>query len=281
MLRAKFRYILSGLWLLCAVVIGGLSLAPAVLAVGAIAQSYQPDTTDIGVGTLVSLVSSGSNKVTPANSTSNSSLLVGVAASKPLVELATGSPSSVQVVVEGSTQALVSDINGAVHSGDKITASPVSGVGMKAIDAAEVVGTAQADLDSVTTVNRTVVNKDGEETTIKVGLLPVAVNVTYYSTANTSFAASLVPPILQAAANAVAGKQVSPMKVLLGTLVIVLGFITVVVMVYVAIRNGVVSIGRNPLAEQSLRKGLLQVLAAAIGVLVVTAGLAYAIILIN
>lgn len=262
---------------------GALVQPVAVLAAsnGAISQNYQTNTTGVTAGELFSLSSAGSSVVEPANSTTNVSRLIGVAADKPLLELSGKGTSSVQVVVGGTSSALVSDINGSVKVGDKITASPVSGVGMKAINSTEVVGIAQADLDSVQTVTRSVAGKDGKQVNIKIGQLPVAVVVEYYSvTAASGTASSFVPPFMQSLANQLTGKQVSPLRVLFGMVLLLMGFAAVTFMLYVAIRSGIISIGRNPLAEGALRKGLVDVIIAALGVLTITAVVVYGLLLI-
>ncbi|SRR6266511_3003929 len=253
-----------------------LAVPASCLAAGAISQGYKTTSTNVSKGALLSLVSSGSTSVEPANSTTNVSNLVGIAADKPLIELSGGGENSTQVVVGGSTEALVSDVNGTVKAGDKITASPISGVGMKAMEATEIVGTARANLDSIATVEQTITGKDGQKQTIKVGLLPIAVNVNYYSAAATQGTfASFVPPFLQSIANTVAGRQVSPVRVLLGATALLLGFVAVIVILYTSIRNGLISLGRNPLAQGALRKGLFDVIIAAVGLLIVTTVLVY------
>lgn len=267
--------------LLCSIV--ALSVSAPVLAAstGAISQDYVTTTTGITAGELLSLSSAGSSTVEPANSTTNVSRLIGVAADKPLLELSGKGNSSVQVVVGGTSSALVSDINGTVKIGDKITASPVSGVGMKAINSTEVVGIAQADLDSVPTTTRSVAGTNGKNVSIKIGMLPIAVVVEYYSvTAAAGTASSFVPPFLQSIANQLTGKQVSPLRVLFGAVLLIMGFAAVTFMLYVAIRSGIISIGRNPLAERALRKGLVDVIIAALGVLTVTAVIVYGLLLI-
>src|SRR6266446_1988611 len=82
-------------------------LTPAVVLAapsGAISQSYATTTTNITQGTLLSLVSTSSSSVEPADNTSTARL-TGIAASKPLVELSSNSSNknSIQVVVSGST----------------------------------------------------------------------------------------------------------------------------------------------------------------------------------
>jgi hypothetical protein len=261
----------SGFLLLC--------VPTLVNATGAISQGYKTKSTEVTKGALLSLVSSGSTEVEPANS-GNVNSLVGIAADKPLVELST-SGQNTQVVVNGSTEALVSNINGDIKAGDKITASPVSGIGMKALEATEIVGSAQAGLDSVTTVSRTITDKDGKSETIKVGLLPIAINITHYSVpASQGTIASFVPPFLQSVANTIAGRQVTPIRVLLGATALLLGFIAIIVILSTAIRNGLISLGRNPLAQGALRKGLVDVIIAAIGLLVVTTVVVYVVLVV-
>lgn len=262
-------------------IFAALLLSPVVAnaASGAIAQSYQTSSTNIGPGSLVSLVSAGSDNVEPAFS-SNASNLVGIAAEKPALELSKGNSSSVQVVTSGSTTALVSDANGSVMAGDKITASPISGVGMKATTSAEIVGTAQKNLNDVKTVNETVTGSNGKPTTIQVGLLPIAVTVVYYANeAPGGTVSSFVPPFLQTLANTITGKAVSPVRVLVGILLLLLGFATVSMVLYIGIHSHIISIGRNPLAQAALRRGLIDVLIVGLGIVVVCVVIVYALLL--
>lgn len=268
------------LWL-CAVALLACTVhyVPTAVASGAISQSYQTVSSDISAGALLSL-SRSNPKVVELASSENAAQLVGVATKKPLLALSGNGQGSVQTTIGGTTEVLVGTVNGEVRSGDKITASPVAGIGMKATEAGEVIGVAQADLVSVSTTRKVVKNQDGSDATITVGLLPVAVNVAYYSASTSSeVAASFVPPFLQNLANGIAGKQVSPLRVLLGTITLLLGFITAMVILYAAIRNSVISLGRNPLAEKTLRKELVGVIATAVAVLVLTGAVIYIILL--
>jgi hypothetical protein len=229
---------------------------------------------------LLSRVANDPKKVEPANSTSNGGNLVGVAADEPLLALSSGGARDAQVVTGGTTEVLVSDLAGDVKSGDKITASPLSGIGVKAVMSGEVVGTAQSDLGKAKTVKRQVTDRDGKQRDVKVGLLPVAVNVTYYSSGTTTDKlADFVPDALQTAANAVAGRPVAPVKVILSSLSLMIGFIIVTVILYSAVRSGVISIGRNPLAYSKLRRGIIDVIIGAIAILILSGVVAYALLI--
>src|SRR2546430_1246947 len=97
-----------------------------------IAQGFQADTIngDIVPGALVSIKPGTSHTVELATP-DTSDQLVGVVDKNPLVSIS-GDNQEAQVVLSGTTSVLVSDINGAIHSGDKITPSPIAGVGMLA-----------------------------------------------------------------------------------------------------------------------------------------------------
>lgn len=263
--------------LFCLISISLIPTTKGWAASSAISQSYQTNDTNIAQGALVSLASSKSGLVVPASSTTTATL-VGIAASSSLVELSTGKQDSVQVIVGGTTNALVSDANGSIKVGDKITTSPVDGIGMRATSATEIVGTAQANLTSVNTVTESLTGIDGKKIAVKVGLLPVTVNVSYYSATSQGVISSFLPPFLQSIANAVTGQQVSPLRVLLGASALLIGFMTIGTMLYIAIRSEIISIGRNPLAEKALRKGLVSVIFAALGVLIITIAITYGIL---
>lgn len=262
--------------------LAGTLIAPVGLASAeAISHSYATSSDNISKGALLSLVASGSSKVEPADSATNGGNLVGVAADEPLLSLSSGNERSTQVVIEGTTEVLVSDLNGDIRAGDKVTASPLSGIGMKVGDAAEIVGTAQADLSKVKTVVRRVTGQDGRPRDVKVGRLPVAVNVTYYSSGRDDTGLSaFVPSFLQSLANTVAGEPVPPHKVLISFVTLFLGFAIVIVMLQAAIRGGVISIGRNPLAYGKLRRGMIDIIIASIAILVLSAVAAYGLLVI-
>lgn len=227
-----------------------------------IAQNFR--TTDLGI-TPAALV--GTKKDNP-NTIELSSLgkaanLVGVVANKPLVELS-GSGSGAQVVTSGTTATLVSDLNGDVSTGDKITVSPIEGVGMKATESTTIIGTAQGDLESAATEVRTITDSGGKQRAVKIGVLAVQIDIAYYSVPTKTSA--FVPGFLQELANSIAGQAVSPVRVLLAGLIVLLLFISITALLYSAVRSSIISIGRNPLSERAVRKSLMQV---SLGVLLV------------
>lgn len=267
----KYRYLAPAL----ATIIVGLLLPCSASALTAISQGFTTDETNLPPGSVVSLELSQKNKVRPATSDLAPQLL-GVAATQPLVELGSDA-KKVQVVVSGEASVLVSDINGAVKAGDKITASPISGVGMKAVEATQIVGTAQSDLTASKTTSRTVTDKSGEQKDIHIGVVSVQVNVSYFSGAQNALS-SVVPGFLVDVGSSIAGKDVSPLRILFGFSFLLLGLLIAGVVLYAAVRSGIISLGRNPLAHHTLRRGLLDVLFSTIGLVIVTAIVFYLIL---
>jgi hypothetical protein len=243
-------------------------------AAGAISQGFQTDETTLTPGTLLSF--GPKQGFVEAATTNNAVNLAGIASTESLVELS-AKGKNVQVVVNGLTQALVSNANGAIEAGDKITASPFAGIGMKATDPTEIVGIAQASLSSEKTIQESVTEKNGEKEMISVGAIPLEVNVAYFSS-NQNGSSIFVPPFLQSIADAVSGSEVSPLRVLASALTLILGFATVVIILYISIRASITAIGRNPLANTAVRKGLVDVLVMAAGILVVTLVTMYVIV---
>ena len=268
--------------ILLTIVLAGLSfcsLAEPVVAMasGAISQSYSANS-NIAPGTVLSLAPTGNSLVQPAANVGQGVPLVGVAVSQPVLELSGGGTGTIQVAVGGVAPALVSDINGPVQAGDHLAASPIAGVGMKASGAGQVVGVAQADLGSVPTTSQNFTDRSGKSHSVKIGLVPVAVGVEYYTGGGSGAVSAFVPQFLQDMADAIAGKPVSPARVLVAFAVLILGTFIVLFMLNSAIRNGIISIGRNPLAGAALRKGLLDVVLTAFGILLVSGVLTYVIL---
>lgn len=244
-----------------------LLLAPATtsaeLQAAAIAQTFETDESLVVEGSLMSLQQGRPGQVELA-STDNVNSLVGVAGNDPLIQLGSGNGNSVQVITSGVTVALVSDMSGDIKTGDKITASPILGVGAKVAGSAMIIGTAQADLSSVTTTQHSITDIDGASHTVRVGLIPVQVDVSFHSEAGGQ---TFIPAFLQEFADSAAGKQVSPVRVLIAILVLILAFVSVAVLLYAAVRSSIISIGRNPLSEGLVRKGLFQTSLGALGII--------------
>lgn len=232
----------------------------------AISQGYLVSE-DVIPGAIVSFADVSKSGGVKLADRDNADRMLGVVSRKPLVELS-GNAKQTQVVISGTTLVLVSTINGEVKYGDKIAASPISGIGMKATSSGSIVGTASQDFSSATEVNeRTVRDLKGAQSIVKVGLLPMQVNVSYYRAPEDD--QTVLPSFLQQFVNAVAGRPVGLIRSLLALLLLVSGFGGVAILLYSSVRSSIISIGRNPLSAPAVHRSLFEVGAMGIGVLMV------------
>ncbi|MGK2896152.1 MAG: hypothetical protein ACSLEY_00920 [Candidatus Saccharimonadales bacterium] len=237
--------------------------APFVSATPAISQGYNARE-DLPRGTLVS-VEEDSTEVGKAR-LDTSKQLVGIVGRDTLVELS-NSAGQVQVISSGVADVMVSDINGGIEVGDKITVSPIAGVGMKAESSGYIVGTAQMTFkDAVDIKEVEITTKSGTKENVKIGLVRVQIGVGYYEHIDAN--KSILPTFIIEIAKLVSGRnEVSPIRVFVALIVLIVGVLVVAVLVYSSVGSSIISIGRNPLAAGAVHKSLLEVILLAIGVL--------------
>ena len=214
---------------------------------------------EIVAGALVSL-KEGTQSVELAT-TETADQLMGVVDQSPLL-LISEATQEAQVVLSGTTNLLVSDINGAVKAGDRITASPVAGVGMRATSSSRVIGIVQSDFDTRTAQAQDVVDSRGGKHVIHIGRVAVQVALANYQAPGSDF----LPPFIQDIANNIAGRQVSIVRVLISTMIVIISFVGMAVFIFSSARSAMISIGRNPLASAHIRRSLYQVGAITISV---------------
>lgn len=236
-----------------------------------ISQGFATESTDLQSGSLVSSDPAGRNAVKLADS-SLTNALVGVVADEAILEI-DPSQQKIQVVTSGVTEAIVSDINGQVKKGDRLTASPVAGVGMKTRGGTQVVGVALTDMDLDKTIERTIQNREGKEQVIHVGHVDVLVNVAFYPVPEEQN--SILPSFLLQFAAIVAGKEVSVARVIVALLIVLIGMSGAAILLNSSVRSSIISIGRNPLSERIVRKSLFGVLAMSLGIIGATIGVVY------
>lgn len=217
------------------------------------------------LGSLVSLQKDSSNYVSPATP-ENVNNLIGVvveASSSPLSLYSAGS-NQIQVASSGVAQVLVSDINGDVFAGDQITASPISGVGMKATSNTKVVGVAQTNLAGNDTGKQTYTDKKGAKHSVSIGQIPVLISVSYYFKQPDK---TIVPAAIQNIANALAGKKVNSLPIIISMGIFIITIIIVASIIYAMIHSSIISVGRNPMSQSAIYRNLVQLSVLVIGIL--------------
>lgn len=256
------RGILVGI---ASVLLAGL-IATGAHALTSISQNYATSS-KIPVGSIVSLEEDSTDSVVASSSLSVDNLLgVVINASSALIALNSDSENAVQVATSGTVDVLVSDINGPITRGDHITASPIAGVGMKATDNIRVAGIAQSDLTEGNGRRESYKDSEGVDQSVLIGQIPIIVNVSYYFKEPER---TIVPTAIQNLANALAGKEVSTLPIILSAAIFIVMLIVVVSIIYSMIRSSIISVGRNPLSQSAIYRDLIQLSALVIGILAV------------
>ena len=256
-----------------------LGLLISLPALASLSQGFAT-AAPIATGSLVSLDPKSSGSVLVADLNNVGRLFgVAVAPSTASISISGSGTGQVQVTTSGTATVLVATSGGAIHVGDYITVSPIAGVGQKATAAgARVVGTAAADFTGIGdgSTKRTIDSGSGK-TEVSIGEIPVVIAISSYSDTQGK-QSYVVPNWLQNLSNTLAGKAVSPVRIILASLILVVAVISVSVLLYSAVRNSIISIGRNPLSHSSVLKGMLVVSAISAGILAMTSFAMYIVI---
>lgn len=239
-------------------------LSAIAYASASISQGYSTEQ-DLSLGAIVSL-KKNTNDTVVASSASNADNILGVVVNRDssFLSVTNNQKEQVQIATSGITQVLVSDINGPVKRGDHITASPLSGVGMRASANVRIVGIAQGDAEN--TRKQTYKDKAGNEQSVTLGDVPVLVNVSYFFKEPEK---TVVPTAIQSVANSLAGKEVSTLPIVLASAVFFIMLIIVSSIVYSMIKSSIISVGRNPMAQSAVYRDLIQLSALVLAILAV------------
>jgi len=251
-------------WLLLGIAISvcvALSLTPVSAASANISHAYHSHSA-IPNGSIVSLDRQGSDYVELTNVT-NGGRIQGVAtASQDSLLAVDASSTTVQVATSGTALVLVSTVNGDIHVGDQVAASPFNGVGMRSEPGAHVIGLAQTNFSasSAEATVQTVTDKAGNRQQIHIGFSRVSIVIGVDATAGGSQQLNA----LQRLVKSVTGRTVSTARVVLSLLIAAVTILTLAALIYGAIYGSIISIGRNPLAKHATLGALRNVLAMAL-----------------
>ena len=240
-----------------------LSPVPALALSTYIAESYTSEEA-LPMSAIVSLKENSSDSVIATN-TGNVDTMIGVVIdrSDASISVSNGKDKQVQVAKNGTLQVLVSDINGTVEQGDYVTGSPINGVGMRATGSTKVIGIAQNSLTNG--VAQKIKGNDGVEQNVKVGTVTILVSVSGYIEKSEN---SFIPRPVQEIANTLAGRTVSALPILLSLGVFLVTLIVVTIIIYSMVRNGIISVGRNPLSSSAIYRNVIQLSVLVLGILV-------------
>lgn len=235
-----------------------------VKAITTMSQGYSTKES-IPMGSIVSLEdNSNDHVIASTHKTSDGIIGVVIGNNNSVIALSNGQENQVQVATSGIVSVLVSDINGTIKKGDQITSSPIKGVGMKANSNVKVVGVAQTN--PIDSRKETYKDTSGNDKTVKLSEISVLVNVTYYFKEPEK---TVIPNSIQYLANAIAGKAVEPLPIIISGAIFIITIIVVVSIIYSMIKNSIVSIGRNPMSQSAVYRDLIQMSLLVLGILAV------------
>ena len=188
--------------------------------------------------------------------------------------------ATVSVALSGEVLVYVSNANGEIKVGDFIGVSWLEGVGMKALTNQDqkLLGVALEDYDgseaseygNIETANG---NKDVSVDVIKVRLFDKEGSVDAINSTNQTTS-------LENFANSIAGKSVNPIRILAGALIFIMGIALAGFFAYSSIKGSFISVGRNPMASDSIYRSLTQVSMISVAALVIGAALAYVVLVV-
>lgn len=263
MKRSKRRYSAKNKGLLWLPVLLGVTFG--VSHVGAISRGYSSTDAGLSVGMIakISPNTAAEDRKVERATINEPGRVVGVVTTinDSTVTLAT-SKDSVYVDDAGNVNAYVSDINGVVARGDRLTLSPLNGVLAKLGNSSSdpVFGVALEDLQTSKSTNYSV---KGSSKSAHVGKIRVSFDKNGVKVTQTSDSS------LRHLGRSLVGKDISEVRVLLALLLFIVAMVSSGVILYGAVSSALAALGRNPLAKIEIRRELLRVMGIAFVVLFV------------
>lgn len=270
----RFRFLLG---LTMGLLLVGITASPyAVQAATSnskdISRSYNSKT-ELRAGTVVSTTSGDADAVEATN-VQNASRLIGVVTA-PDTSLVAVDPDSgkAQVASSGNVSVLVSTVNGSIAAGDQVAVSPFSGIGMKSIGEGYIVGSALSKFDASSegASSQQVTDKNGKSQAITIGYVQINLTPRFDSGSDANERINGV----QSFVKALTGHVVSMPRIIISLVLAVVTVVVISALMYAAIYGSIVSIGRNPLARDSILRALGRVLFLALVIVGFTFGLIY------
>lgn len=225
-------------------------------------------------GMIVGLTSEDPRKVEPINNDDYDRVHgVVVNANESAVLLGREEDKVFVATSGGPFPTLVGSQGGGIKAGEYVAVSSVNGIGMRAGDNEPVIlGKANEDFDPSNKdqiiSSATVTDQNGNQQTLAIGIVEVDISIGKNPLLKSN---NDLPDALRRASEAIAGKPVSPVRVYLSLVVLLMAAGIAGSLIYSAVRSSVIAIGRNPLSKRSIMRGLFQVVI--IGILIFLSGI--------
>ena len=251
----------------------GVSLpAFAVSLGGGSVQGYSAES-PLDVGTIVQLAGKDTKSV-KISKQSELQNMYGVVVDKnqlPVTLSSEALKNETYVAVSGTYNVLVSTQGGNIASGDYVTLSSINGIAMKAsTEEKTVFGRAVGNFDGKGVVLGSTELKDTTGKSggaVKIGSVPVTIDIK--RNPNEKSTKADVPEFLERIGQAIAEKEVSPIRIYLSMAITAISLIAAIAVLYSGVRSGVISIGRNPMSKKSIFRALLEIILTSVLILII------------
>lgn len=267
---------LSRLFLGLAVAVSAVLVAPFAIVSAATnygsVQGYGAEA-PLDNGTIVTLAGKDSNQVKIATKKEEHNMF-GVTVDRNLLPFTLsqeGLANEVFVAHSGTYNVIVSTEGGPIAAGDYVALSSVNGVAKNAgTEKTTVFGRAASKFDGkgVTLGTTTLKDSNGKVTkTVTLGLIPVAIDIRHNP--NDKSTKAKVPEFLQRVGQAVAEKEVSPIRIYLSMAIATVSLLMALSVLYSGVRSGVISIGRNPMSKKSIFRAIFEIILTSFLILII------------
>lgn len=255
------------------------SFSQFALAATAIVSQGFTTTASMSVGMVVSRDPTKSQAVVLSDSKNRDDLVGVVINPNDSLVAYNGASSKIQVATSGIVLVNSSTINGEIKRGDYLTASPIAGVAMKATESGKVVGVAQADLlnNSTGVEKKAIKDKFGRGSEVAIGQVAAVVELSDWTSPSTSSGNAFLDTV-QSLAQAVTGRDVAPVRAIIGATLILIAMLISAIILYSSISSSIRSIGRNPLSHSMIKRSLLLVVIVVLLIMIAAFTIAYIII---
>ena len=240
----------------------------------ALARGYMTDDAMLKPGMIVAVTGDSENDKAKVERASNENpyAIIGVATNPSDTQVTIASENQeVYVESNGDVTAYVSDVEGEVKKGDRLTISPLRGILSKAPERpALLLGIALEDMATKETEEYTITTPDGDK---KVKVAQVLINYDRKPGSSEEPDSSL-----ERLGRSISGKDVGEIRVMAAIIIFLIVLIAEASILYGAISSAITSLGRNPLARQIIKHELLRVVIVAFAVLIFGLGSIYLIL---
>jgi len=264
------RFILSFAVIVSTAAAVVLPVSAATYGGGSVSGYASDAALDNGTITLLTGKDANSVKIATKSEVQN---MFGVTVDKsqlPVVLSDASLKNEVFVAVSGTYNVLVSNQNGPISAGDYVTLSSINGIAMNAsTDKTTVFGRANESFDGKGLTLGTSELKASDGTVKKVVLGSVPVTIDIRSNPNDQSTKVKAPEFLERIGKAIAEKEVSPIRIYLSMAITAVSIIAAIVIIYSGVRNGVISIGRNPMSKKSIFRALFEIILTSILILII------------